>query len=750
MVVGRALRATGCATCRLHLVRSFTSLAVSQNTLQTLGRFPKSASPFSPLRRSSHLAHDGPEPKPAALEAEHDDTVGKVIEAEGEELSKVEDLQVSTMPWYLQVESPKRAPQPLSERQQIPDLPEDPPPLLQPLLQQISIDLGLDDLSLLDLRKLDPPPALGANLLMIIGTARSEKHLHVSADRLCRWLRSNYKLRPDADGLLGRNELKLKLRRKAKRAKLLGNSADDNADDGVRTGWVCVDIGVVEGAEGTQEVVQKKDFIGFGRQSDGVRIVVQMVTEEKREQIDLEQLWGGILKRGNQPVLEKADGSDALFPDEIEYPEGQADPRERFKYLPEAPGQKRAYHTSARQLSTTSQLAASPSSSIPPTFKTSQPKKEDLQGLLRETRLFAIAPENLNELDDILMRCRDRFSEIQNDEGRLFILDFLADYLKWIPKGFAIRALGSGNSDRSSTPFLKWFYDTLSLFPTSAEAEIRIQILDYAMKIGHPGYKVGNLLTVLAELQENAVEISLPVYVRVIRRILRGEDETSNGTDVEALENAVKVLRTMERQGIQVLTEDMLVLLQETTCEKEPVKSGDSQSYPVVDADIVQIDLQNTFDLPSIPMAPVQLRLHTLMKSLELPLFSDESRMRLMACYARLGHWVEFWEVFRQASAQGVPQSANMYTFLFILVAQSKNQKGCIAVLRTWVAEMGKEQPAVELVGDVGEAVKACILVADPDVQQQYTADEGARGEFIDMWRQCERAQGQKGLLMYE
>ena len=85
---------------------------------------------------------------------------------------------------------------------------------------------------------------------MLIGTARSEKHLHVSADRLCRWLRSTYKLRPNADGLLGRNELKLKLKRKAKKAKLLGSSTDENADDGVRTGWVCVDVGVVQEAEG--------------------------------------------------------------------------------------------------------------------------------------------------------------------------------------------------------------------------------------------------------------------------------------------------------------------------------------------------------------------------------------------------------------------------------------------------------------------------------------------------------------------
>jgi hypothetical protein len=147
---------------------------------------------------------------------------------------------------------------------------------------------------------------------MLIGTARSEKHLHVSADRLCRWLRSTYKLRPDADGLLGRNELKLKLKRKSRRAKLMGGAADDTKDDGVRTGWVCVDVGVVEAPETeAEDTPASRDFVGFGRRTDGVRIVVQMLTEEKRAEIDLERLWEGILKRGGHAEIEEMeDGID--------------------------------------------------------------------------------------------------------------------------------------------------------------------------------------------------------------------------------------------------------------------------------------------------------------------------------------------------------------------------------------------------------------------------------------------------------
>lgn len=148
---------------------------------------------------------------------------------------------------------------------------------------------------------------------MLIGTARSVKHLNVSADRFCRWCRSNYKLRPYADGLLGRNELKLKLRRKARRQKLaqsVGNTLEQNRDDGITTGWVCVNVGpvdeaVIEGmpqeelqedredAETQEEEYENPDdgYIGFGSRSTAPRIVVQMFTEEKRLEMDLEGLW---------------------------------------------------------------------------------------------------------------------------------------------------------------------------------------------------------------------------------------------------------------------------------------------------------------------------------------------------------------------------------------------------------------------------------------------------------------------------
>lgn len=224
---------------------------------------------------------------------------------ETSEMSSAEPAQSPPIPWYLQ-NRPTRFQTELdtesNARSVIPDLPVNPPPLLETVLEYISVTAGLDDLALLDLRHLDPPPALGPKLIMIIGTARSEKHLHVSADRFCRWLRREHGLKANAAGLLGRNELKIKLRRKMKRMKMLANvggqEPEGNIDDGIRTGWICCTLGKLEAHPEDTEMpgVDVENFVGFRDVKPGVNVVVQMFTEEKRMEIDLETLWGGVLR----------------------------------------------------------------------------------------------------------------------------------------------------------------------------------------------------------------------------------------------------------------------------------------------------------------------------------------------------------------------------------------------------------------------------------------------------------------------
>lgn len=734
MVVGRVLRATGCPSCRVSIIRSFASLAgppIRTPQISARLHYPTSC---SSVRLSSNVAreddgHDGT----------HESHGLNVTAEDAEEETKdnQESLEASAVPWYLQDSAPQKPPQPLSERQRIPDLPESPPPILQPLMQQISVDLGLDNLSLLDLRKLDPPPALGANLLMLIGTARSEKHLHVSADRLCRWLRSTYKLRPDADGLLGRNELKLKLRRKSRRAKLLGSAVDDNGDDGVRTGWVCVDVGVVEGAEPTTDAVpEPKGFVGFGRRTDGVRIVVQLLTQEKRDEIDLEKLWGGILKRGTQPEIEDSGEDDSI------QPSGSTSIPAPMKRMDNAPSsilsQTRGFHTSARRLSrlsahpeTQSFVEVSSVSRSLPTFAKGS-ENFDLKDI-QQSVMLSIASGNFNQAKTDLLRYSKDIASLQNEGWRPFLLKQLRAYLESIPRDQALEALGTGSYDRRSSPFLASFYQTLSAFPSEAEGEAIIWLYCYAMDLGHGGYAFKGLMDLLTELQLSGVAISSESYLRVVRSVLRPVQisEDHSVTPRRFAEGAMEILQMMHDQGHKVLTEETFLALQEATASESIQPAHRSELYTTS---------SETFDLPTLPMSALRRRIHVAMKAVDLPFFRDETRLRLLDMYSRQHHWLEFWDIWRMAPRQGKPQSSLMYAFMFNRVAETGNQKGCMTVLRTWIPDMDLENPKVLLEGDVAESVKAVLKVADPHVEREAASDPGATGEWIDLWRRCTMA----------
>ncbi|RSM14388.1 ATPase synthesis protein 25, mitochondrial [Fusarium oligoseptatum] len=175
-----------------------------------------------------------------------------------------EEAESEDVPWFLEVEPPRH---PESQHKvELPKIPEDAPEVVGPMIKYIFEDMGLDDISLLDLRDLDPPAALGPNLIMLFGTARSERHLHISSGRFVRWLKKNYNISARADGLIGPGELRTKLRRLRKKAKLLGTNTAiiPGGDNGISTGWVCVHFS--SSGDNTNEAASFDDsgrFSGF-------------------------------------------------------------------------------------------------------------------------------------------------------------------------------------------------------------------------------------------------------------------------------------------------------------------------------------------------------------------------------------------------------------------------------------------------------------------------------------------------------
>ncbi|KAI9836637.1 MAG: hypothetical protein M1819_001271 [Sarea resinae] len=745
MAASRAIAKLGdCQSCRLAIVRSFISVAVVPGRPASHLQRTKNESVLHSRRTGS-----GPSRSFSTISSLHTDQVRKSLDASNLEAEEVEDAPAAEakssepaeasdhVPWYLKAGSQQQDYNPVSERQRLPKIPSNPPAILQPLLEHISVDLGLDDLSLFDLRKLDPPPALGANLLMIIGTARSERHLHVSADRLCRWLRTTYKLSPFADGLLGRNELKLKLRRKARRAKLLGSvgaSDGGNADDGLRTGWVCVNVGRVEGGMDPEEAVQEQDFVGFGTRTDGVRVVVQMLTDDKRGELDLESLWAGFLRRKAKEDATRGTEDEAVddaFLAEVSASEkstrplSTAPPQSHVTYKPL---QTRGFHTSSRfgALETDSQSDTGyDESSLPSVEPRIQYSKNAEQ---------SIASRNLMPPGGVSSEHHGHQPTLE-DKTHILTLRALLGHLRRLPKPDALEVLGQGPSDTSSTSFLQSFYSALPPVSDPAHGTFKLLLYARAVQLKHPGYTKKGLLSLFEENRIIGGAIDDQVSQAVLHSILRSASPKTVHKDIDL---ALQVFTDRVYRGFPLITSDIYVQLNETArilCPSNPAPNSTDPSpvsplYPRLPVDHI-LSVSTSHTTPSTP----QTRLHLIWTLLSPPLPSPHNLNRLLSIYATTNHWALFWDVWNSIARSGVPRSEDLYHSLFTLVAKTKHPRGVAAVLRRCVPAMQEESPPVPVAGKVAAAVRECVEVVEPRVREMDQEREG--GEWARLWRRC-------------
>ncbi|MCJ1231164.1 ATPase synthesis protein 25 mitochondrial [Toensbergia leucococca] len=607
---------------------------------------------------------------------------------------------ISNVPWYLQVEDQKQSPSPLSERQWLPELPNDSPPLLRPMLEHISIDLGLDDLDIIDLRKLDPPPALGTNLIMILGTARSERHLHVSADRFCRWLRRVHKLSPYADGLLGRNELKLLMRRKSRRAKLLGSvgsSETGSPDEGLRTGWICVNVGMIEDtASPVEETAQPDGFVGFGDGINGAKVVIQMLTAEKREELDLEALWGRMLAR-----QEKSKGQDT---------------QEMHLYLEEEEvGQ--SYPVSE---------GLKPNKSFSSHNKLPTSNGMHLRGFHTSARCCAIDIEGKGELEYKGPDFSSRGMGVPfSSNASVVPLESHLNDLKACPREIAVEMLGLGVFDSDSTFFLRSFFQHFPLFPSSEHWGLRFDMISYGILLNHPKYTKKDLMSLLHEMQASAIDIPEPIFLGVFKSVLthtsRPEDQSRALLTVEDFRMALEVLDDMCLRGYEVMTGEILSTLQNAL---NIIQCENHASF----ADKFQSDAQLRL-----------LQLLQLANKKEGKITTTESHLAVLRIHADEGNWSDFWRYWRGIARQMQPKSKELYAAMFGWVAATGHQANCVNVIRMWQPEMQREEPPV-LLSEVAEALMECIRVIVPNIASEVERPVVSNSEWVVLWMKCEES----------
>ena len=679
-----------------------------------------------------------------STDAAHDDRSETAIFSESlppvpePEPEASDNLTETYTPWYLQEHTAqvKQDQSPYAERQRIPDLPENPPPALRPILQHISTDLGLDDLSLLDLRHLDPPPALGSNLIMIIGTARSEKHLHVSADRHCRWLRSTYKMHPSADGLLGRNEMKLKLRRKARRSKMLRNvgaSEGVEADEDLHTGWVCVNIGKVEPAASQLEMEREQEqesqgFVGFGSRFEGVRLVVQMFTENKRAQFDLETLWGGVLRRraakekeGERETVTKVEASNSEEEDEnkpqaIEV-QGNHEEYHRIpaqgnlaslqRQLGLGNQQVRAYH---------SHKAA---------FHASEMEGRGLPDS------FDLSTASESSIDPSEASLIHESTPNQTDSARS--LQFLLQNLQSAPEHQAREMLqveepiSAWSTPRS--PFMESFTNNFPPFPDASHWQSLIALALMRVKIFACNRR--NLLQDLISVQQAGEHITRETYLEVLGTVAEAK------SDARTTAYIFEILDMMTYEGYSILDEDVFHLLHKAI--------GRPYAHPSSFVSRNEESTANPTPEVNHSSEPGQSfedkeRVLATMDHFLITFDSDASYYSLLESYANDRYWPGFLSVWSSLPRRMRSRSRKMYNLFYETLANSGNKNLISDVLHDAISDMAVEEPPVEFDSEIAEQIASCVKVAVPDIEGSMENRKKPMGEWATIWGRCQRA----------
>ncbi|KAJ5770281.1 uncharacterized protein N7511_002332 [Penicillium nucicola] len=672
------LRGAVCQSCRHEVLRSFVSVSGVRLPRYSLPLRsipnPKAFSALSSLRSDrpptahqldAHLAESEETPAPTESSA---------------------PASSQHVPWYLQEETPVED-RPLAEAH-LPDIPEDSPEMLSTLLEYTYKDLGLDGLKLYDLRGLEIPAALGANVIMIVGTARSVKHLNVSADRLCRWLRSQYKLSPYADGLLGRNELKIKLRRKAKRARAAAAAGAmiDEKDDGITTGWICVNAGVVDKDSISKTQLSDAGFEGFGSIELGTNVVVQIFTEEKRADVDLDGLWEATLAREvrkNVQVNNSSKPSSAL-------------PRSMSDGFGSSPNQKRSFHTMRR-------LRFPEMSSI----------ESDLGAAFP---IMGASPTARNA------------EAVASQMTPASLLQTLSE----LPAENARSELGSGPGDHTSTLFLRLFYNNHASKSSAQEkAILRLKLLSIAVSRQHPAYSKDSLFSAFSDFLQNGHDLPDDIGFDVVSALLAPKPlgtspgELASDLPESDMELALNVLDRLSLRGVPILNMRMFNILYQTVVTPSVLpEEGASQPSSTT---------QRTESQERILS-----RLTKIVAAANVPFDASEAR-KLMVTLFKCGDHDGFWRLWNQFPLKNLSRTQDDYVQLFQLHADLGDERRARMCLSLAIPLLTEESPAIELQGLIVPAIMHCILVADPVIHEREHED-GPQSFYMPLWTNCQEA----------
>ncbi len=563
-----------------------------------------------------------------------------------------QDVSTADLPWYLQVEPPRHVAS--VEPPPLPEVPPGSPAVIGSLLEYSSEELGLDDISLLDLRELDPPPALGPGLFMLFGTARSERHLHISAGRLLRWLRYEYRISANADGLLGPNERKRKLRRKAKRAKLLGIMGTDDTDDGIRTGWICVNLGSLGRGKGESTIVGEDGRVaGFGMEQSGATIVFQIMTESRRAELDLETLWGKALNPTNAE-------------DQLSLQTNKNGPKER-------PSSLHLLEHAVRS-----------NSPARPTGRNGRGKASSFG----QASFYSTAASIKRRAEPLRNASIDDLSHIltYDVEQKIRVLELLRAHLNELAPSDIHSTLGFTKYERVATPFLRLFEVACGHLPVSMTWAYRLAIQAKALEAGKGAIiDLDDVRGLLQEMRVSPIEASREQYLQLLSCICSVDSSSRS----EPSELAVELLRCMYQRGQNIMANDVIVA--------------------IIEGKLHHREHSDVATIEALLRLPVEAG---------LPCMDEPMLMRLMTAYAKHGYWKLIWDTWHTPPRYLRRRSAAMYRLMFRLAADAKSTPVTAIVARHCFQHMLAEDPPIPLTHAMRGVLMECIRIADPHAER--------------------------------
>jgi hypothetical protein len=460
-------------------------------------------------------------------------------------------------------------------------------------------------------------------------------------------------------------------------------------------------------------------FVGFDASSEGTRVVVQMLTEEKREELDLETLWGGHLKRRAKT------GRDDTGIENDSVPSPQ--PSILHSHIQTLPsrdalsvGQSRGYHTS-RRLARPAVVEADLRQPLDVSFM------PDSIRATADQELAGLRPSAVDETTNALRRdltalelagdyraVRSRLQlcpkgAISPDTGKGFILRSYLRHLERLSPSEARKALGTGDRDYHSTPFLYSFYHTIPPFPTAEHWKCRVDLYCHAIKLGHEGYSNRGLVALLETMQRTGVATSEPTFSKVVHHILLSSSSPSTGEESpreEDLHLILQVLQIMSLHNHAPLSLHTFLRLFPHLVRTSSPGSPNARSIPIL---LTQLPPTHRRTLAAH---------HSLLQVLLTPSLLVE-RPHI------------FWSLFSLPPRLLLPRSRHLYRHMFRVVATAGSPRLCADVLRRWVPEMSREDTPVGLSGELARAVRDCIML----VEGEGYAGHG--GEWRSTWQQC-------------